>query len=109
MPIDQPQAAQPAFPAAWRLLAVAQPLNALSFVTDGIHWGTRDYRYLRNAMLGATATGVALLATVPDAGPDALARVWIVTAVWISVRAFFGVARVWPGIGDAPLRSSSPS
>jgi hypothetical protein len=31
--------------------------------------------------------------------------VWLVTAGWIAVRAVFGVARIWPGIGAAPLRA----
>jgi MATE family multidrug resistance protein len=98
-----PPSAREVFPAAWRVLALAQPLNALSFVTDGIHWGTRDYRYLRNVMLAATGSGAALLLALPGAGDEALLLVWIVTAAWISVRAAFGALRVWPGIGSAPL------
>ncbi len=94
-----PESARGAFPGAWTLLALAQPFNALSFVTDGIHWGARDYRYLRNAMFMATAVGVALLGLA-----DSLAVVWAVTAVWTGIRAAFGVARVWPGLGRAPLR-----
>ena len=100
-----PESARSLFPAAWRLLAMAQPLNALSFVTDGIHWGTRDYRYLRNAMFTATGLGVALLSALPLAGGTSLAAIWLVTAVWISVRAAFGMARVWPGSPAAPLRA----
>ena len=95
-----PDSARSVFPAAWTLLALAQPLNALSFVTDGIHWGARDYRYLRNAMLAATGTGAVLLTY-----SDSLTAVWAVTAVWIGIRAAFGVARIWPGIGRAPLRN----
>ncbi len=99
-----PETARALFPAPWRLLALAMPLNALSFVTDGIHWGTRDYRYLRNAMFASTATGLTLLFALPLEGESAISLVWLVTAVWISVRAAFGVARVWPGLGAAPLR-----
>ena len=46
---------------------VEQGLNAVievyivSFVTDGIHWGTRDYRYLRNGMALASFSGALLL------------------------------------------------
>ena len=97
-----PAGALPLFPAAWQLLALAQPLNAVSFVTDGIHWGTRDYTYLRNAMFAATSAGLIGIATLP-ATPDALAMIWRVTAIWIAVRAVFGVLRIWPGIGAAPL------
>lgn len=99
-----PPAAQAVFPFPWRLLALAQPLNALSFVTDGVHWGTRDYRYLRNAMLTATGVGLGLLFALPLAGQASLAGIWLVTAVWISVRAGFGTARIWPAPGASPLR-----
>ena len=92
------------FGPAWTVTALSQPLNALSFVTDGIHWGSRDYAYLRNAMLAATGVGATAVLLLPDA-PDALFLIWAISAVWIGVRAFFGVARVWPGIGRAPLRA----
>ena len=98
-----PAAAAGAFPAAWTVAALAQPLNALSFVTDGVHWGTGDFRYLRNAMLAATLAGALLLALVDVGAPGALLRIWLATASWIAVRAAFGVLRVWPGIGRAPL------
>jgi MATE family multidrug resistance protein len=97
-----PTGALALFPAAWWCLAAAQPLNAVSFVTDGIHWGTRDYGYLRNAMLVATALGLVGIACLPRT-PEALAGVWLVSAAWIGVRATFGVLRIWPGIGAAPL------
>jgi MATE family multidrug resistance protein len=83
--------------------ALAQPLNALSFVTDGVHWGTGDFRYLRSAMLAATLAGALLLALVDVGSPAALLHVWLVIATWIAIRAAFGVLRVWPGIGSAPL------
>jgi MATE family multidrug resistance protein len=98
-----PVAASGAFPAAWTVAALAQPLNALSFVTDGVHWGTGDFRYLRNAMLAATLAGALLLALVDVASPEALLQVWLVTAAWIAIRAAFGVLRVWPGSARAPL------
>jgi MATE family multidrug resistance protein len=99
-----PAGAEIAFAAAWLPASLAQPLNALSFVTDGIHWGTADYRYLRNAMFAATGTGALLLATIDVTAAGALVQVWMVTAVWISIRTLLGMARVWPGIGNAPLR-----
>lgn len=99
-----PPAASDLFTAAWTVAALAQPLNALSFVTDGVHWGTGDFRYLRNAMLMATVGGAALLALVDVHAPDALLHVWLATAAWIAIRATFGVLRVWPAIGRAPLR-----
>jgi MATE family multidrug resistance protein len=101
-----PASAQDSFPLAWRVTAFAQPLNALSFVTDGIHWGARDYRFLRNVMLAATLSSGAVLLLADTTGYASLAVVWIITGGWITVRAAFGVLRVWPGIGAAPLGAS---
>jgi MATE family multidrug resistance protein len=98
-----PVAARPAFAAAWWVAAAAQPLSAVSFVTDGIHWGTRDYRYLRNAMALASTAGALLLFAGEASGRASLAGVWWITALWIAVRAALGAVRVWPGPGRAPL------
>jgi MATE family multidrug resistance protein len=92
------------FNAAWLACALAQPANALAFVTDGIHWGTSDYRFLRNAMIASTAAGLGALYGIAPAGPDALTVIWIITAGWISIRTVFGMARIWPGFGASPLK-----
>lgn len=98
-----PASALPYFSGAWWMLALAQPINALSFATDGIHWGTGDYAYLRNAMVVASGAGIAGLTWVST--PDGtLTALWAITAVWIGLRAIFGALRIWPGIGAAPLR-----
>lgn len=104
-----PAGALAAFGGAWVAAAVVQPLNAVAFVTDGIHWGTGDFAFLRNAMLLATGVGAALLFQIDQAGPTALFWVWCVTGVWIAVRALFGVVRVWPGIGRSPFSGSKPA
>ncbi len=98
-----PPAAHALFFPAWLLAAVVQPINALSFVTDGIHWGTGDFRYLRNAMFVATGAGALGLWGIEAAGIASLLWVWIVTDGWIVIRSAAGVLRVWPGIGAAPL------
>jgi multidrug resistance protein, MATE family len=100
-----PEAAGAAFGAAWWIAAVAQPLNALAFATDGIHWGTGDFRYLRNGMIIATGSALALLPLALRLPAEPLTMIWTVTALWISVRAAIGVLRVWPGIGAAPLKA----
>jgi MATE family multidrug resistance protein len=92
------------FASSWPILALAQPLNAVSFVTDGIHWGGKDYAYLRNVMGLSTAVGIALLLSIDSSSPSALEAIWYVTAVWIAIRAALGCLRVWPGFGQAPLR-----
>jgi MATE family multidrug resistance protein len=98
-----PEGARQVFSLAWHMAALAQPLNAVSFVTDGIHWGARDYRYLRNAARSATALGTAALLALDALGHASLAGVWLVTGGWIAIRAGFGWLRLQPGIGVAPL------
>ncbi len=99
-----PPEALPLFGAAWWIAAVSQPLNGISFGTDGIHWGTRDFRFLRNVVAFATIVGVAGIWMLDESRRDAFTILWILTTIWISIRAAFGVVRIWPGIGDAPLR-----
>lgn len=99
-----PDAALPLFDAAWLVAIFVQPVNALAFVTDGVHWGTGDFAFLRNVMIIATGIGAILLSTIDQANPDALLWVWAVTGVWIAIRAAFGVLRVWPGFGRTPFK-----
>ena len=98
-----PTEAVAVFAAAWGVAALAQPINALSFASDGIHWGTRDYRYLRNAMALSFVVGAAGLFHGEWSGRESLTTVWAWTAVWMSVRAVAGMGRIWPGWGRSPL------
>jgi MATE family multidrug resistance protein len=91
------------FANAWLIAALAQPLNAVSFVTDGIHWGSGDYRYLRHAMFAASGIGIAGLLVVENSAEPTLSRVWWVIALWIAVRAGCGFGRLWP-VASGPLR-----
>jgi len=101
-----PTTATSLFGEAWLACALVQPLNAVSFVTDGIHWGTGDFAYLRNAMLVATTTGVAFLVLMETSDMVSLALVWWITGLWIAIRAVFGLARIWPGTAASPLRAA---
>lgn len=98
-----PAAAGAAFGPAWAIAAIVQPLNALAFATDGVHWGTGDYRYLRNAMVVASLVAMPALALALRLPGDPLANIWLATALWTTSRAALGVLRIWPGIGKAPL------
>jgi len=93
------------FTLPWIIASVSQPLNALAFITDGMHWGTGDYRYLRNAMVLATVAGLVGLQLISFETAASLGAVWLVTVGWIGIRAFFGVLRVHPGIGRSPFRT----
>ena len=101
-----PETAVSVFVGAWFVSAIMQPINSLSFVTDGIHWGTGDFRYLRNGMMLATAVAGIGLLFVDTSRANALLWVWAVTAVWIIIRAVWGVIRIWPGVGETPFSSS---
>lgn len=97
------------FLGAWIVASLSQPLNAIAFITDGIHWGTSDYSFLRNAMICASVIGIIGLQLIPIQHVDAFMYVWIVSVVWIGIRAFWGFLRVFPGIGNSPLRDSRKS
>ncbi len=98
-----PAAARPLFPMAWLAALLFQPINAFAFATDGIHWGSGDFRYLRNAMLGASAAGALAVLLLDTTHPHALVRLWMITGGWVTLRALFGILRVWPGVGHSPL------
>jgi MATE family multidrug resistance protein len=103
--LDSP-AARELFLAAWLVSALAQPLSALAFVTDGVHWGTADYAYLRNGMLVSTSLGLLALLGIDPRTASALTQVWVATAGWLAVRTAFGLVRIWPGVGRSPLRAT---
>ncbi|MCY3915977.1 MAG: MATE family efflux transporter [Chloroflexi bacterium] len=100
-----PAAAAAIFYSAWVIAALSQPLNALAFITDGIHWGASDYRFLRNAMMMATVCGLLGLQLIASDQAESLSGVWLMMALWIAIRAFWGVARLYPGVGDSPFRA----
>lgn len=106
MGVFVPEAAMLVFVPAWIVSALSQPLNALAFVTDGIHWGTSDFGYLRNAMILSTLIGGAGILLIDISAENAFLLVWIATTVWVVVRAVLGVIRIWPGVGAAPLRDT---
>ena len=98
-----PPTAYAVFGPGWVVVALSQPIGALSFATDGIHWGTGDFRYLRNAMIVATLVGGVAVLLVESWRPEpVLVYIWLATGLWTLVRAGFGIVRIWPGIGQAP-------
>ena len=98
-----PDSALKLFSTAWIIAAMAQPVNSLAFATDGIHWGVSDFAFLRNVMVLATGSGATLLLFSNIELIDPIATIWIITAAWITIRAFFGFIRVFPGLGKGPL------
>lgn len=99
-----PPSATVLFYPAWTAAAWIQPIGALAFVTDGIHWGTGDFRYLRNGVLTATVCGAAGIWMMGEGRPDLLTTIWWITGLWVAIRAGLGVLRIWPGIGKSPLK-----
>ena len=102
-----PAASVSVFLSAWAISSVSQPLNSLAFLTDGVHWGTGDYQYLRNAMIVATAIGISGLWLVESKGNGSLVWVWVMIGAWISLRAAFGLLRIWPGIGKSVFQGKT--
>jgi MATE family multidrug resistance protein len=101
-----PPAALSLFLPAWGISALSQPINSLAFLTDGIHWGTGDYRYLRNAMLIASLSGMIGIWIMEQGHNSSLTLVWGIIAGWNLLRGTFGVVRIWPGIGQGIFKKS---
>ena len=99
-----PDTAVRAFLPAWAVSAINQPVSSLAFLTDGVHWGTGDYRFLRNAMIVAAIVGFGGIWLLDLLGANSLFWVWVIVGVWVIVRAVFGVLRIWPGIGNSIFR-----
>lgn len=97
-----PEEAWGIFRPAWRVAALSQPIGAITFLTDGAHWGTGDYRYLRNGMILATLIAGAGLFLFTDDN-NAVTIIWLLTTVWTGIRAIWGIARVWAGGKSSPF------
>ena len=100
-----PATAVSTFIPGWMVSTISRPLNAIAFLTDGVHWGTGDFRYLRNAMLFASIIGIAGLRFLESNQTGSLLWVWILIAIWITLRGLFGTLRIWPGVGKSPFRT----
>jgi len=101
-----PATAVGVFLPAWAVSCLSQPINSIAFLTDGAHWGTGDYRFLRNAMIVATLVGIIGIWMLDPDASNALLWLWIVTLAWAITRATFGWLRVTPGIGHSPFREA---
>ncbi len=98
-----PASALTLFFPAWTVSAVFQPIAALAFVTDGIHWGTGDFRFLRNVVVVSTLCGAAALVFAEVLSISSLTLIWWITGVWVFLRAGCGMLRIWPGSAGSPL------
>ena len=94
------------FLSAWGVSAISQPINSLAFLTDGVHWGTGDFRYLRNVMLLASLAGIIGIWTLEQSSHNSVAWVWILIGGWNILRGLFGILRIWPGIGQSIFKST---
>ena len=91
----------------WIIAAAFQPVSGLTFATDGVHFGSGDFRYLRNTVLLALALGGAVVIWADPSQPSALQAVWWAFGLWTSFRAVAGTLRIWPGGRTSPLGAVS--
>ena len=95
------------FLSAWLISSISQPVNAIAFLTDGVHWGTGDFRYLRNAMVISSVIGISGLWLVEKSALTTLAWIWILVGIWNFLRGLFGMLRIWPGIGNSIFKDTN--
>lgn len=100
-----PAEARSVFDAAWGTVVFIMPVMSLACATDGIHWGTGDFKYLRNAMMIAFLVSAPLVLLFEFMQlENLLVWIWFGTGVLALLRGGLGVVRIVPGIGLAPLR-----
>ncbi|MCP4745403.1 MAG: MATE family efflux transporter [Desulfobacteraceae bacterium] len=92
------------FTTAWLISLLTQPINALAFATDGIHWGMGDFRFLRNAVLIATILAGSVIFFMQGQDSFSVGWIWAITTLWIVIRAGAGILRIWPGTASSPMR-----
>jgi MATE family multidrug resistance protein len=100
-----PASAVAVFIPAWLVSTLSQPLNSIAFLTDGVHMGTGDFGFLRNAVLTSSLIGILGLWLLERSGEGTLFWIWILITIWIILRGAFGLLRIWPGIGNSVFRT----
>lgn len=99
-----PVEAVTAFRSAWVSMAILPPIAAAAFITDGIHWGTGDYVFVRNAMIVSALITFGMTFLIDVNAPNALSMLWLTYIPLLGVRSVIGIFRIWPGFGNSPLR-----
>jgi hypothetical protein len=56
------------------------------------------------ALMLATICGAAAIWPFREGDPTGLTLIWWITGGWLAIRACFGMPRVWPAIGNSPLK-----
>lgn len=100
-----PASAVGVFIPAWAVSSLSQPINSIAFLSDGAHWGTGDYRFLRNAMIVSVLLAMIGVWLVDLSSPQALMGIWLAVSILATSRAVFGWLRVYPGVGQSPFRN----
>lgn len=91
-----PTEAVEVFFTAWLVAALFQPVNALSYATDGVLWGIGDFTFTRNAMCISCIIGILLIGLITIVQPpQILAWIWAATGMMNLVRSGLGCYRSW--------------
>lgn len=81
-----------AFYSIFFIVILAQPMNTIAFVFDGIFKGLGEMKYLRNVLLIATFVGFIPVLYLSQYFKLGLYGIWIALTVWMAIRSS---ALVW--------------
>ncbi|GAB2291627.1 Protein DETOXIFICATION 45, chloroplastic [Dionaea muscipula] len=73
-------------------VSACQPINALAYIFDGLHYGVSDFRYAALSMMVAGAISSAVLLYAP--GVIGLRGVWLGLTLLMSLRTVAGFSRL---------------
>ncbi|XP_072966533.1 protein DETOXIFICATION 45, chloroplastic isoform X1 [Typha angustifolia] len=74
-------------------VSASQPINALAFIFDGLHYGVSDFSYAASSMMIVGATSSLFLLYAPSV--FGLAGVWAGLTLFMSLRMAAGFLRLW--------------
>lgn len=80
------------FASSFWMVLVMQPINAITYVFDGIFKGLGEAKYLRNIQILATFVGFVPVLLIADHFDLKLYAIWMAFAVWMVIR---GGTLVW--------------
>lgn len=80
------------FASSFWMVVLVQPINAVTYVFDGIFKGLGEAKYLRNSQIVATFFGFIPVLLIGDYLGGKLYAIWTAFAVWMLIR---GGALVW--------------
>ncbi|KAM3369567.1 hypothetical protein ACQJBY_017456 [Aegilops geniculata] len=78
-------------------VALAQPINALAFVFDGVNYGASDFAYAAYPLILVAVVSITCIVTL--ASYSDFIGIWIALSIYMCIRMFAGLWRIGTASG----------